>query len=125
MRPHTLVVTGATGGMGRALLRTIEPTAYRVALVNRDRNRLDAVMADLPKGLQAVAIEADVSLPEGAQAAFAEATEQLGEAPTHLAHCAGTTLLAPLHRTTDAQYRDCLAANLGGFTAVRPMVRLC
>ena len=124
MRPHTLVVTGATGGVGRALLHAIEPSAYRVALVGRDRNRLDAVMADLPKGLQAVAVEADVSVPEGAQAAFAEATEQLGEAPTHLAHCAGTTLLAPLHRTTDAQYRNCLAANLdSAFFTLRAWVQ--
>jgi NAD(P)-dependent dehydrogenase (short-subunit alcohol dehydrogenase family) len=124
MRQHTLVVTGATGGVSRALLQAIEPSTYRVALVGRDRSRLDALMAGLPKGLQAVAIEADVSRPEGAQAAFAEATEQLGEAPTHLAHCAGTTLLAPLHRTTDAQYRDCLAANLdSAFFTLRAWVQ--
>ena len=124
MRQHTLVVTGATGGVGRALLRAIEPTAYRVALVSRDGNRLDAVLADLPDGLEGFAIEADVSRPEGAQAAFAEAAEKLGEAPTHLAHCAGTTLLAPLHRTTDAQYRDCLAANLdSAFFTLRAWVQ--
>lgn len=124
MRQQTLVVTGATGGVGRALLRAIEPTAYRVALISRDHTRLDAVMADLPDGLAAFAIEADVSRPEGAQAAFAEATEQLGEAPTHLAHCAGTTLLAPLHRTTDAQYRDCIAANLdSAFFTLRAWVQ--
>ena len=124
MSQNTLVVTGATGGVGRALLQAIEPNAYRVALVSRDRNRLDAVMAHLPDGLEVFAIEADVSQPEGAQAAFAEATEQLGEAPTHLAHCAGTTLLAPLHRTTDAQYRDCLTANLdSAFFTLRAWVQ--
>ncbi|MFO8005619.1 SDR family NAD(P)-dependent oxidoreductase [Thioalkalivibrio sp.] len=124
MSQNTLVVTGATGGVGHALLRAIEPTAYRVALVSRDRDRLDAVMADLPDGLEAFAIAADVSQPQGAEAAFAEATEQLGEAPTHLAHCAGTTLLAPLHRTTDAQYRDCLAANLdSAFFTLRAWVQ--
>ncbi len=124
MNQHTLLITGATGGVARALLCVIDPARYRVALVTRDRNRLDPVMADLPAGLDAVAIEADVSQPEGAQGAFAQATEQLGEAPTHLAHCTGTTLLAPLHRTTDAQYRDCLAANLdSAFFTLRAWVQ--
>lgn len=112
MSQHTLVVTGAAGGVGRALLHAIDPSAYRVALVGRDRSRLDAVIATLPQGLDAVAIEADVSRAEGADAAIGEAAEAFGGAPTHLAHCVGTTLLAPLHRTTDPQYRDCLAANL-------------
>jgi NAD(P)-dependent dehydrogenase (short-subunit alcohol dehydrogenase family) len=112
MSQHTLVITGATGGVGRGLLRAIDPSVYRVALVSRDRARLDEVIATLPQGLEAIGIEADVSRPEGADAALAAAAEAFGGAPSHLAHCAGTTLLAPLHRTTDAQYRDCLAANL-------------
>jgi NAD(P)-dependent dehydrogenase (short-subunit alcohol dehydrogenase family) len=112
MSQHTLVVTGAAGGVGRALLQAIDPSVYRIALVSRDRSRLDAVIGSLPQGLAAVGIEADVSRPDGAEVALAQATEAFGAAPTHLAHCVGTTLLAPLHRTTDAQYRDCLAANL-------------
>lgn len=112
MHPQTLVVTGAAGGVGNALLHAIDPAAYRVALVGRDRARLDALIAGLPRELEAIAIEADVSQSEGASAAMAAAAEGLGEAPTQLAHCAGTTLLAPLHRTTDAQYRECLTANL-------------
>jgi NAD(P)-dependent dehydrogenase (short-subunit alcohol dehydrogenase family) len=112
MSQHTLVITGATGGVGRGLLRALDPLVYRVALVSRDRARLDEVIATLPQGLEAIGIEADVSRPEGADAALAAAAEAFGGAPSHLAHCAGTTLLAPLHRTTDAQYRDCLAANL-------------
>lgn len=124
MSQQTLVITGATGGVGRALLSAIDPAAYRVALVGRDRARLDDLIANLPKGLEAVAIEADVSQSEGAEAALTEAAERLGEPPTHLAHCVGTTLLAPLHRTTDAQYRECLSANLdSAFFTLRAWVQ--
>ena len=124
MHPQTLVITGAAGGVGQALLRAIDPAGYRVALVGRDRARLDQVIANLPKGLQAVPVEADVSQSEGADAAIREATERLGEPPTQLAHCAGTTLLAPLHRTTDAQYRECLSANLdSAFFTLRAWVQ--
>lgn len=124
MSQQTLVVTGAAGGVGRALLHALDPRAYRVALVGRDRSRLDGVIAGLPKALAAVAIEADVSQAAGADAAIREAAERLGEAPTQLAHCVGTTLLAPLHRTTDTQYRECLAANLdSAFFTLRAWVQ--
>jgi len=124
MSQKTLIITGATGGVGSALLRAIDPAAYRVALVGRDQDSLQQLIGELSSDLDAVTIEADVSQPEGAQAALAEAAERLGEAPTHLAHCAGTTLLAPLHRTTDAQYRDCMAANLdSAFFTLRAWVQ--
>jgi NAD(P)-dependent dehydrogenase (short-subunit alcohol dehydrogenase family) len=53
-----------------------------------------------------------------------EATARHGAAPDRLAHCGGTTLLAPLHRTTDAQYRDCITANLdSAFFTLRAWVQ--
>jgi NAD(P)-dependent dehydrogenase (short-subunit alcohol dehydrogenase family) len=124
MTEHTLLITGAAGGVGRALLRVLDPRSHRLALVSRDRSRLREAMADAPVGIEAVLIEADVSRPEGAQAAMDEAASVFGAAPTHLAHCVGTTLLAPLHRTTDTQYRDCLAANLdSAFFTLRAWVQ--
>jgi len=36
----------------------------------------------------------------------------LGAAPLHLAHCVGNTMIAPLHRTSAAQVRSVLNANL-------------
>ncbi len=62
-------------------------------------------------GTDACCIEADVSTQEGAKVAVAECQQQRG-LPTALAHCAGTTLLSPLHRTTLDLYRACLSANL-------------
>ena len=100
------MVTGASGGLGQALARELRQAGWQLALVGRDRERLRAVF-----NAGELCIEADVSTPEGAGAALAQCQRELG-VPTALAHCAGTTLLAPLHRTPAEQYRACLSANL-------------
>lgn len=124
MNRHALMITGAGGGVGRALLEAIDASTCRVVLVGRDMDRLKRAQAQAPDALETLAIEADVSHPDGAQAAVNEATTLLGVAPDQLAHCVGTTLLAPLHRTTDAQYRDCIAANLdSAFFTLRAWVQ--
>jgi NAD(P)-dependent dehydrogenase (short-subunit alcohol dehydrogenase family) len=51
-------------------------------------------------------------MPEGAAAAVAACRDQLGAAPNLLAHCVGSTLIAPLHRSTAVQIRDVLRINL-------------
>jgi len=100
------LLTGASGGLGQALARELRQEGWTVALAGRDLERLRAVY-----GAEAPCIAADVSTPEGAQAALEQCQERAG-LPTALAHCAGTTLLSPLHRTSPAMYRTCLAANL-------------
>jgi len=95
-----------------------------VVLVGRDMSRLEDTQSEAPDGLETFAVEADVSHPEGAQSALEEAARLLGAAPSHLAHCVGTTLLTPLHRTTDTQYRDCITANLdSAFFTLRAWVQ--
>ena len=88
----TVLITGASGGIGRALARHLRDTGCRVAAVGRDAERLTDVAADLR-------IAADTTTPEGAALAVAACSEALGAAPTLLAHCVGSTLIAPLHRT--------------------------
>ena len=100
------LLTGASGGLGQALARELRQEGWTVALVGRDLERLRAVY-----GTEAPCIAADVSTPEGARAALEQCQALVG-LPTALAHCAGTTLLSPLHRTTPEMYRTCLTANL-------------
>jgi NAD(P)-dependent dehydrogenase (short-subunit alcohol dehydrogenase family) len=100
------LLTGASGGVGLALAGELRREGWTVALVGRGLERLHAAY-----GPEALCIEADVSTPEGAQAALEQCRQQAGT-PTALAHCAGTTLLAPLHRTAPESYRACLSANL-------------
>ncbi len=100
------LLTGASGGVGQVLARELRQEGWTVALVGRNLERLRAVY-----GAEAPCIAADVSTPEGARAALEQCQALVG-LPTALAHCAGTTLLSPLHRTPPEMYRACLSANL-------------
>ncbi len=99
------LVTGARGGIGREVVAQLRASGHRVAAVGRDAQSLASVAADAH-------IAADNTTPEGAAAAVAACKDQLGAAPTLLAHCVGSTLIAPLHRSTAVQIREVLRINL-------------
>lgn len=101
----TCLITGASGGVATALAETLRLQGWRLALVSRDASRLALADGD-------VAIEADISSAAGAEDALARAAESFGHPPDAVAHCAGAILVAPIGRTSEAQYRACMAANL-------------
>ena len=101
-----LMVTGAAGGLGRAIVARAALTSTQVAVVSRDAQHLTDAFGEAHTH-----IVADVSTYDGAQYAVKRCIETLG-APTMLAHCVGNILLAPAARTTEAQYRDVMRANL-------------
>lgn len=103
--PSITLVTGASGGIGRALALQLAAAGASVAVAGRDASRL----ADIPAALR---IAADTTTPEGAALAIAACQEGLGAAPTRLAHCVGSTLIAPLHRTRAEAYRELMRVNL-------------
>jgi NAD(P)-dependent dehydrogenase (short-subunit alcohol dehydrogenase family) len=59
-----------------------------------------------------VRLVGDVTTPDGAASIIAACQEALGAAPTLLAHCVGSTLIAPLHRTRHDAYREVMRVNL-------------
>jgi hypothetical protein len=76
-----------------------------VAAVGRDAGRLPDVEA-------AVRVGADTTTPEGAALALAACQEALGVAPSMLAQCVSSALIAPLHRTRADAYRELMRVNL-------------
>ncbi|WP_345533069.1 SDR family oxidoreductase [Viridibacterium curvum] len=100
-----VLITGASGGIGRALARRLHTQGYRVAAVGRDESRLAEVDAT-------ARIVADTTTPGGAALAVASCQEVLGAMPTLLAHCVGSTLITPLHRTRLESYHDVMRVNL-------------
>lgn len=106
-RPTLLpvLVTGARGGIGRALLVRLRAAGHPVAAVGRSRVAMEGLQAD-------ALIEADTTTPEGAAQALRDCAERLGTLPAGLAHCVGSTLIAPLHRSPAAQMREVLRINL-------------
>lgn len=77
----------------------------RVAVAGRDARTLAAVEADLH-------LEADTTTAQGAAQALAACAQAWGEPPAWLAHCVGSTLIAPLHRNSAAQIGEVLRVNL-------------
>jgi len=101
----TCLITGASGGVAAALATRLRASGWRLALAGREAARIAAEPAD-------TVIEADVSTEAGAQAAMEAAVAAFGAAPDAVANCAGAIVIAALGRTSEAQYRSCLAANL-------------
>ncbi|MFM2448934.1 MAG: hypothetical protein RIS44_1384 [Pseudomonadota bacterium] len=100
-----VMITGASGGIGRALARQLHAQGHQVVAVGRDADRLSDVQA-------AVRISADTTTPEGAAWSITACQEALGAAPALLAHAVGSTLIAPLHRTKLEAYREVIRINL-------------
>ncbi len=103
--PGTAFITGATGGIGQALAAILQAQGHCVVAVGRSAEKLAMIPAQFR-------IEADTTTPEGAEHALALCCQQLGGAPDMLAHCVGSTLVAPLHRTQAQAYRDIMRVNL-------------
>ena len=76
-----------------------------MAVAGRDAGALADVEADLH-------IEADTTNAQGAVEALAACARAWGEPPDWLAHCVGSTLIAPLHRSSAEQIGELLRVNL-------------
>src|SRR5690349_24258763 len=76
----TVVITGASSGIGRATARRFAAPGVRLALIARDREGLDAAAAEVERaGAEALTLPVDVSDADAVDAA-AESTEAaLGE----------------------------------------------
>jgi NAD(P)-dependent dehydrogenase (short-subunit alcohol dehydrogenase family) len=100
----TCLITGASGGVATALAELLRVRGWRLALATRS----SSVVASEGERV----ITTDVATEAGAATAVSMAAEAFAAPPDAIVHCAGAVLIAPLARTSEAQYRDCLAANL-------------
>jgi NAD(P)-dependent dehydrogenase (short-subunit alcohol dehydrogenase family) len=80
MAMPTVVITGASSGIGRATARRFAAPGVRLALIARDREGLDAVAAEAERaGAEALALPADVADADAVDAAASAAEAALGE----------------------------------------------
>jgi NAD(P)-dependent dehydrogenase (short-subunit alcohol dehydrogenase family) len=91
------LVTGASGGVAQALLAQLAAAGLPALGASRQAAQ-DWV-------------EADTTQPAGAKAAVAACIERFGGL-SGVAHCVGSTLIAPLARTSADQYREVIRVNL-------------
>ena len=114
-----VMITGGSGGLARAIAASLDPALWLPVRVTRSAAKLAAA----EPGAQV--IEADVGTAAGAAAAVAACTARFGS-PHALVSAAGSTLIMPMHRTSEAQYRAVLAANLDtAWYALQAFVAAC
>ncbi len=99
------IVTGASGGIGRAIADALAASGAKVLLVARDEAGLKRAAEEIrAAGGQAAWVSADLS-QEGSEAAIVEAAlSEMGGIDT-LVNCASLTLSVDFFTLTDAQWK--------------------
>jgi NAD(P)-dependent dehydrogenase (short-subunit alcohol dehydrogenase family) len=115
LRGRTALVTGAAGGIGRAVAGVLADEGVRVALMDRDDAVLDAAAALARRGFPASAHRADLTDEGDVRAAVDAAVEGLGGLDL-LIGCAGISgpVGTPLGETSLADWERVLAVNVTG-----------
>jgi len=102
-----IVVTGATGAIGVALATQLNARGEKLLLCGRSEAKLEA----LNRALGGAHLTAATDLTEAAGCARLEAqAEQLGVIDG-LAHCVGSTVVRPLHLTSEKDWQAQFAVN--------------
>jgi NADP-dependent 3-hydroxy acid dehydrogenase YdfG len=109
------VITGASSGIGEATARALAADGYRLALLARRVDRIEALADEFGEG--AIALEADVTDRDSLVAAAQRVQRRLGGADI-LVNNAGVMLLAPFASDQRAEHRRMVETNLlGAMTA--------
>jgi NAD(P)-dependent dehydrogenase (short-subunit alcohol dehydrogenase family) len=108
----TVLVTGGSDGLGRALCRRLVAEGAAVAFCGRDAGRIDATTDELlAAGGDVAGVIADVSKPEDIVRFVDTALERWGRIDG-VVNNAGQTALKALIETTDQDFDDDLALKL-------------
>ncbi len=105
------VITGASSGIGEATARALTADGYRVALLARRLDRIQALADELGAG--AIAIAADVTGRDSILAASRRVQADLGGVDV-LVNNAGVMLLGPFSAELSGDYRRMIETNLLG-----------
>lgn len=118
---HTLITAGGST-IARQLVRRLTAEGHACTVAGRNAEKLQALYADNPG---VVCLEADLLNSADVEQLFAKAAERNGHV-TAFAHCLGSILIAPLHRTSDEQWMQTLNLNLNSAVfGLRAFIRHC
>ena len=105
----TALITGGNSGIGLATAKLFVAEGARVTITGRDRARLDAAAREL--GVQALAVEADVTDIAAIENAVARAAERFGKLDIVFAN-AGIPGATPLGGTSLVAFEQVIRTNL-------------
>lgn len=100
-----VVVTGAGAGVGRATVEEFAKQGYDVALLSRDKDRLERAAAHLKAkyGVRALAIPTDVADSDAVEAAASKIEDHLGPIDVWV-NVAMATVFAPVSKLTAQEF---------------------
>ena len=101
------LITGGGGTLGTAVAERLVSQGCRVVLAGRSEDKLQS--SPLKDALK---FAGNLSQPADVEKLFDAIHKECGEAPSLLAHCAGSVVVRPMHRMTHEQYKYCLESNL-------------
>lgn len=122
------VVTGASGGLGRAVARELAERGYDIGLLARGRAGLAGAKADVTRvGRRAIAVPTDVADFDAVESAAAQVTEELGDIDVWVNNAMTTVFKAvteldhrELHRSTEVTYYGQVHGTLAALSRMEP-----
>lgn len=108
-RDKAVLVTGATGGIGRATVDSFVAEGARVLASGRSEARLEAIRIEHGDRVRTVA--ADMKRLDEVRSLVRQAVDKLGRLDV-LVNCAGVAIEEPLLEVTDSAWNETLAVNL-------------
>jgi short-subunit dehydrogenase len=117
MKPLTILITGATSGIGRHAALHLAGLGHRVFATGRNEKILAEIKASAPPSLETIAL--DVTSAESIAQAKAEVDARTGGVGVDvLVNNAGYGLLGPTEMISDAEMRAQYETNVFGLMAV-------
>ncbi len=114
LNDRSVLVTGASRGLGRHFALTLARAGAKVALAARGLPHLRPLAAEIQgRGGRACAVAMDVTDPESVRAGFEAAADELGPI-TVVVNNAGTTAQGPALELPEREWDAVLATNLKG-----------
>ena len=123
MSQRTALVTGGTGGIGTAIVRTLARQGHRVATNYRDAAKGEAWRAAMAaEGIEVCMVPGDVADPVSAEAMVREVEARCGVVDI-LINNAGITRDTTFHRMDYQQWSEVVNTNLNAcFNVTRPVI---
>ena len=109
LRGATVLITGGSSGIGRAIARTLSDTGARVAITGRDEKRL----TEAAHALKALPVRADVSDEADVRRTYEEVLRAFGHLDI-LVNNAGKGLFKPLIDMQRSEFDSVLSVNMTG-----------
>ncbi len=104
-KPQTVVITGASAGVGRAAARAFAKEGARIGLIARGKERLEETRKEVDKiGGKAIALPADVSDAGQMEAAAETVVKEFGPIDVWV-NCAMTTIFSMFEHITPEEFR--------------------